>query len=408
MGTKIAYVMSRFPHLPETFILREMNEIEQHGWDVALYPLIKQQQDIVHAEAKSWIPRARYLPFFSGDVLMANLRALFKRPGRYLSIWGKAFAENLSSPNLLVRAVALIPKAVYAAELMQNEGVQHIHAHYATHPAFVAWVIHSLTGINYSITVHAHDIFVRTAMMGTKMKHAQFIAAISNFNREYLGEKLGAWVKEKIHIVHCGILPEKYQPQERSWQVGDRFEIITTGSLQPYKGQKYLVEACAILRDKGIPFRCRFIGGGEEYDDLAQRIADHNLEECVILLGSKTQDEVAELLATAHCYTQPSIITPSGKMEGIPVALMEAMAGQLPVLATELSGIPELVRPGETGYLVPPADTAALAEALEKIYNAPEEAAQRAAAGRQLVLDEFELRDNVKQLSALFERFIER
>ncbi|MCB0036066.1 MAG: glycosyltransferase, partial [Anaerolineales bacterium] len=216
------------------------------------------------------------------------------------------------------------------------------------------------------------------------------------------------WVKEKIHIVHCGILPEKYQPQERTWQVGDRFEIITTGSLQPYKGQKYLVEACAILRDKGIPFRCRFIGGGEEYEDLAQRIAAHDLEAHVFLLGSKTQDEVAELLATAHCYTQPSIITPSGKMEGIPVALMEAMAGQLPVLATELSGIPELVRPGETGYLVPPADAAALAEALEKIYNAPEEAAQRAAAGRQLVLDEFELRDNVKQLSALFERFIER
>lgn len=406
MGKKIAYIMSRFPHLPETFILREMNEIEHHGWEVALYPLIKQEQDVVHDEAKSWIPRVRHLPFMSMGVIKANIQALLKKPGRYLSIWGRTIIENLSSPNLLIRAIILIPKAVYAADKMQAEGVQHIHAHYATHPALVAWVIHSLTDISYSITVHAHDIFVRTAMMETKMRYAKFIAAISNFNREYLGEKIGIWVKNKINIVHCGILPEKYEPTERVWQVGDCFEIITTGSLQAYKGQKYLVEACAILRDKGIPFRCRFIGGGEEYDDLTQRITKAQLQECVILLGSKTQDEVAKLLATAHCYVQPSIITPSGKMEGIPVALMEAMAGQLPVLATEISGIPELVRPGETGYLVPPADAQALAEALERIYNNPDDASQRAAAGRQLVLEEFELRENVRQLSALFEHFI--
>lgn len=400
--------MSRFPHLPETFILREMNEMGQFGWDIALYPLIKQEQTVIHDEAQPWLDKAQPLPFFSAGVLTANLRTLFKKPGRYLSLWGQAIAQNLSSPNLLIRAIALLPKAVYAAELMQAEGIKHIHAHYATHPALVAWAIKQLTGISYSVTVHAHDIFVRTAMLDTKMREATFVAAISNFNRDYLGDKVGQWVKEKIFIVHCGIQPEKYSAKPRQWQPGERFELITIGSLQPYKGQKVLVEACALLRDKGIPFRCRVIGSGEEKENLERQIAQHNLQNEFFLLGGKKQSEVAELLATAHCYLQPSIITPSGKMEGIPVALMEAMAGELPVLASALSGIPELVRPGETGYLVPPAEAQALADMIEKIYHEPAEAARLAANGRALVLQEFELRENVEQLAKLFNRFVQR
>lgn len=407
MAKKIAYVMSRFPHLPETFILREMTEMRQQGWDIVLYPLIKQTQTVVHAEAESWLAEARDLPFLSGKVLAANGRALVRQPGRYLRLWGAAVRENITSPNFLVRALALLPKAVYAAEQMQAEGVTHIHAHYATHPALVAWAIHHLTGISYSITVHAHDIFVRTAMLGTKMRDASFVVAISNYNREYLVQKLGDWVRPRIHVIHCGIFPQTYAAEPRHWQTGETFELIHIGSLQPYKGQKYLVEACALLKKQGLPFRCRLIGGSDEVrPDLEARIAQHGLQEHVFLLGGKTQAEVADLLKSAHCYVQPSIITPSGKMEGIPVALMEAMACELPALATEISGVPELVRPQNTGYLVPPADATALAQALTHIYEHPEEAADFAAAGRQLVLAEFELQANVQQLSDLFTRLL--
>lgn len=407
MPHKIAYIMSRFPHLPETFILREMNEMRARGWDVALYPLILQNQPVVHPEAQAWVAQAHPLPFLSAAVLVSNLRTLFRQPLRYLGLWGKAVRHNIKSPNLLVRALALLPKAVYAAEQMTAENVRHIHAHYATHPAFVAWAIHQLTGISYSITVHAHDIFVRTAMLGTKLQEAEFVVAISEFNREYLAQKLGDWVRPKIHIVHCGIIPEAYSAQPRRWQSGDTLELINIGSLQPYKGQKYLVEACALLKEWDIPFRCRIIGGSDEVRaDLESRIARHDLSQHVFLLGGKTQQEVADLLQSAHCYVQPSIITPSGKMEGIPVALMEAMAAELPALATAISGVPELVRPHKTGYLVPPEDVPALAEALAHIYHHPEEAVQLAQNGRALVLSEFELRTNVQQLSELFTRLL--
>jgi colanic acid/amylovoran biosynthesis glycosyltransferase len=400
----IAYVMSRFPHLPETFILREMAELERQGWTVALYPLILQNQAVMHAEARAWMPRAQRLPYISGAVLAANGAAALQHPARYAATAARSLWENRTNANQFVRALALWPKAVYAARQMVRAGVRHIHAHYATHPALVAWIVHRLTGIPYSLTAHAHDIFVRKAMLATKLREAAFIVAISNFNREYLAREVGAWVREKTHVIHCGIMSEHYAARPNGLSPSERFEIMTIGSLQPYKGQRHLVEACALLRDRGVPVHCRIIGGGELQAALEGQIAARQLQGVVELLGPRPQDEVAQLLTTAHCYVQPSIITPSGKMEGIPVSLMEALACALPVVASDLSGIPELVRPGETGTLVPPANAAALAEALASVYAAPQAAVRLGEAGRALVHREFELQANVGQLAALLNR----
>lgn len=403
MNRVIAYVMSRFPHLPETFIVREMTELERHGWQVALYPLIAQRQPVVHEEAGRWVPRMRRLPFLSPAVLAANVEAFARTPRRYAALLGRVLRENASSPNFLWRALALWPKAVYAARRMERENVAHVHAHYASHPALVAWIIHRLTGIPYSITAHAHDIFVRTAMLETKLRDAEFVVAISEYNREYLARRFGSWVREKARVIHCGIVPERLTPCAEPAARRERFEVIHVGSLQPYKGQSTLVRACELLRDRGIPIHCRIIGGGEARGRLERMIAGARLEGAVELLGPRTEDEVARLLPTADCYVQPSVVTSSGKMEGIPVAIMEALACALPVVATSISGVPELVRPGDTGLLVPPADAQALADALARVYADPPGAARMGRAGRALVLDRFNLHTNVRDLAALFE-----
>ncbi|MBE2200914.1 MAG: glycosyltransferase family 4 protein [Anaerolinea sp.] len=405
MPGKIAYVMSRFPHLPETFILREMSELERQGWTVALYPLVVQAQAVAHAEAAHWLPEVRHVPFASGAVLAGNGRAIRQRPATYLRLWGQTIAGNVSDPNMLLRACALFPKAVQVAAQMQAEGINHIHAHYATHPAFFAWLIHQLTGISYSLTVHAHDIFVRTAMLEAKLRSASFIVAISDYNVAHLSRVVGPWVREKTAVIHCGITPELYQPRSAPASPGQPLEIINIGSLQPYKGQAFLVQACARLKQAGIPFRCRIIGGGEEQANLLSLIEQLGLQKQVQLLGPLPQEEVAALLPTATCYVQPSVIMPSGKMEGIPVSLMEALACALPVVATNLSGVPELVQDGQTGVLVPPADVEALALALQGVYEAPEAAFATAVAGRELVLKAFHLQHNVTELTALFKRY---
>lgn len=282
-------------------------------------------------------------------------------------------------------------------------GINHIHAHYATHPALVAWLINQLTGISYSLTVHAHDIFVEKPMLATKLRDSVFVSSISEFNRKYLTEMFGPWVQQKTQIVRCGIDPAYYRDEKNiNADETDHLEIISVGSLQPYKGHIYLVKACIELQKRGIPFRCRIVGGGDLRSMLERAIRESQLDHLVELLGPRTQDEVSKLLRTANCYVQPSVITPSGKMEGIPVAIMEAMISGIPVIATSISGIPELVRNGDTGWLVPPENVDALADALSQIYMDPVEARRRAALGRKWVLDEFELSSNAKRLSLLF------
>ncbi len=403
MGKRVAYIMSRFPHLPETFILREMIELERIGWQVLLYPLIVQKQALVHEEARDWVARAVDLPWVSGPILGSNLRCLFLQPGKYLGTLWQVVRENSSSPKFLARALMIFPKAVHMAELLQKQGVRHVHAHYATHPALAAWIIHRLSGITYSVTVHAHDIFVEKAMLGTKLKSASFISAISRYNINHLANLLGDWIEEKAVVIRCGIDPNYYRPRSSRRKSGERLEIIAVGSLQLYKGHSFLVDACAMLRDKGLNFRCRIAGGGELSLPLEEQIECLGLRGQVELLGPKTQAEIAQLLREADCFVQPSVIMPSGKMEGIPVALMEAMATQVAVVATDISGIPELVRPGETGWLVPPEQAGALAEALTEIHASPQETERRAMAGQRLVIDEFELSKNVMNLAALFE-----
>ena len=406
MLNKIAYIVSRFPHLPETFILREMISLEQLGWQIELYPLVIQRQELVHHEALPWLARAHAVPWFSLNLLRANIERLFRHPRQYLSLFSRILRENFRSPKFLVRALLLFPRAVWMSSRFKMIGITHIHAHYATHTALVAWLIHKMTGIPYSITVHAHDIFVEKPMLATKLQDSVFVSAISEFNRKYLADMFGSWVTQKTQIVRCGIDPAYYGNEEHVGRVETgRLEIISIGSLQPYKGHIYLVRACNELQKRGIPFRCRIVGGGDLRDMLERSIRENQLEHVVELMGPRTQDEVSQLLRTANCYVQPSVITPSGKMEGIPVALMEAMVSGVPVVATSISGIPELVRHGDTGWLVPPEDVEALADALSQIHKDPAEAKRRACSGRSWVLDEFELSSNVKRLSLLFTQF---
>jgi glycosyltransferase involved in cell wall biosynthesis len=400
MPRRIAYIMSRFPHLPETFILREMITMEQLGWNIELYPLIPQKQPVTHDEAEPWARRMHGARFSS--LLRANLRVLLRQPIQYFHTLAALIRHNLRSPGFLLRAVYLFPQAVWMADSMQGEQVSHIHAHYATHPALVAWIIHRLTGISYTVTVHAHDIFVDRTMLGPKLHDAAWVVAISQFNREFLRNHLGDWIAGKTQVIHCGIETSQYRSAPRDGsRHGGLFEVVNIGSLQPYKGQRTLIEGCAILYQRGVRFRCRIIGGGELYPALHAQIAERGLEECVELLGAKTQQEVTSLLSEADCYVQPSIITAEGKMEGIPVSLMEAMASGVPVIATAISGVPELVKEGETGLLVPPESASALADALQEVHDHPQEAHRRVELARALVVKEFDLRRNVAELDTL-------
>lgn len=402
---RLAYIVSRFPHLTETFILRELVQLREDGWEVLLYPLIVQKPQVVQTAAAEWTGRARRVPFLSWQVVAANARMVLERPGTYLRTLAAAISGNLASPRFLVRALLLWPKAVFVAEDMRRAGVEHVHAHYATHTALVAWTIRRLTGTPYSVTVHAHDIFVDQTMLAAKLREATFIVAISDFNRQHLAETLGPWVLDKTVVLRCGVPAAKRRDRTPGTCPDGPFEIASVGSLQPYKGFHHLLRACALLKAQGITFRCRIAGAGEERRRLEAGIAALGLHGHVELLGACTQEEVFALLASVHCYVQPSIVAANGKMEGIPVALMEAMTMRLPVVATALSGIPELVRDGDTGYLVPPGNEVALSNAIARVIRDSVGAAAMASRGQEAVTRDYDLAANVARLE---ETFLER
>jgi len=396
---RIAYTTSRFPKLSETFILNEIIEIERLGSMVELFPLQREDEPVVHSEAREWVRRAHYCPFLSLRVVAAQLHWLRTNPSAYLSAWRRAITGNIRSRKFLVRALAVVPQAAHFAREMQASGVEHIHAHWATHPALSAYIVHRLTGIPYSFTAHSTDIYVDRTMLGEKIAHAAFVVTISDYNRKLLSG-LYPNARSKVAVVHCGVDPNVFAPRQR--QTNDRpFSILCVARLLEVKGHPYLLQSCARLKERGRSFRCLLVGDGPDRADIETMIRDLEIDDCVELLGAQPQHVVTDLMAQSDVVILTSQTTSRGQKEGIPVVLMEAMATGLPVIATEIGGVSELVDHERSGLLVPERDVDAIVDAICELSDRPDYAEQLGEAGRRKVLDEFNLHKNATTLHQL-------
>jgi colanic acid/amylovoran biosynthesis glycosyltransferase len=383
-------------------VLYEMLALEQQGVRVELYPLLRERTTVMHPEAAAMVERAHFQPFLSWPILRAQMRFLRRKPRAYLGTLWELVRGTWGSLNFLVGALGIFPKTVYFAELMESDGVQHVHAHFASHPAAAGFIIYRLVGIPYSFTAHGSDLHVDRHMLREKVAEAAFVVPISNYNKEIIVKECGEQFRDKIVVIHCGVDTQVFQPVVHRSPNGP-FTILCTGTLHEVKGQTYLIEACRRLHARAIDFVCNFVGEGEDREMLAEQIVKAGLSERVYLLGRRTREEIAALLQAADVVVAPSVPTKGGKREGIPVVLMEAMGSGVPVIASGISGIPELVEHERSGLLTPPRDSAALAAALERMYRDPALRQRLGEAGRDKVIREFDLRTNV---AALAERFL--
>ena len=398
---KIAYMMSRFPKITETFILYEILQQAEFGIPVEVYPLLRHHEPVKHPEAAELVKRAHYQPFLSLPILRANWRWLRKQPRTYLKMIAEVLKGTLGSMNFFVGALCILPKTVYFAEQMQLEGVTHVHAHFANHPALAALIIHRLTGIPFSFTAHAHDIQVDRRMLDVKVANAKFVATISRCNQELIERCCGEAACGKVHIIHCGVTPGVFARGARKEQRSP-FCIVSVGALKEYKGHSHLLAACKLLHERGLNFECHLLGEGPLRGRLQQQIDNFGLSRMVHLEGATPRPEVAEWLRRANVMALTSVPTANGKQEGIPVALMEAMAMELPVVSSAISGIPELVEDGVSGFLTLPGDPVAIADALQRLADDVTLAERMGAAGRAKVLAEFDQRQNAAHLAVLF------
>ncbi|HET8541480.1 MAG TPA: glycosyltransferase [Anaeromyxobacter sp.] len=396
---RVAYVVSWFPAVTETFVLEEVRDLRARGVEVDVFPLFGARGGEVHAAWRELAPHTHYNAALSWELLAAQAHWLRRRPRAYLRAWWDALRATAPSRKLLVRAPVVIAKAALLARRVEATGVRHVHAHFATHPALAAWVVRALAGTGYSFTAHAHDLYVDTAMLREKVRDARFVVTISEFNRALLERHCGAQAARKVHVVRCGVDLGAFEPRPRRAPEVPTF--VCVASLRPYKGHAVLLDACRLLRARGVRARVLLVGDGELRRRLAARIARERLGDTVELLGARPHEAIPELLAGATAMVLPSVRARDGQMEGIPVALMESMAAGVPVVATRLSGIPELVVDGATGLLVPERDPAALADAMERLARDGALGARLAAAAREAVRERFDRTRNVAMLEEL-------
>jgi len=396
---RVAYVVSRFPHASETFIVRELDAvIAAGGVEIELFSLFPAVDATVHPAAAPWVERLR-----RGNVrrgLAGVVWCLARRPGVLVSSFALVCHAYRRRPALGVRALATLVIACGHARTLRALRVDHVHAHYVTYPALAAWLFGRLLGIPYSVTAHAHDLYVDQSMLARKVADARFAVAISEFNRRFLATHAPTH-EVPVHVVHCGVDPDRYAFRPRAVPTSGRVRALCVASLQPYKGHAVLLRALA-TRPALARVDVELVGGGPlraELEAIATRLG---IGERVDFLGSLTEDAVRERLDAADLFVLPSIVAGDGQMEGLPVVLMEALACGVPVVATRLSGIPELVVDGATGVLAEPDDVPALADALVRALEDPDPGFRRALRGRALVEREFDVRASGVRMAALF------
>lgn len=401
----IAVVMTWFPRIDETYILREINELEQHGQPVVVVPIVRETPLVVHEEAKRWVPRALYTPFLSREILASNLRAFFATPLRYLKLLATLIAGTFWRPSTLVRTLSIVPKAVHLARTLTTMGIRHVHSHFATHASTLAFAISYMSDITFSFTVHGPDVFVHRLLLREKLRRAKFVRCVSVFNKAFLAGLYPHITEGKLEVVRTGVNPDIYDAESRRPHAPRlRPRILSVAALTPRTGFSFLIDACARLVRDGVDVECLIVGSGPLRPATEQWIGRNGLSDHVRILGNLPQHEVARLMGETDIFVLPSIIATDGQMDGIPVSLMEAMAAGKPVVASPVSGIPELVRHEISGLLVDGAYPDRIASAVKRLIENPALRERLGSAAKNVIRDRFDVRETSKSLVRLFDR----
>jgi glycosyltransferase involved in cell wall biosynthesis len=385
---RIAYLVNRYPTVSHTFIRREILGIEAEGHDVARFSIRAAPGDLPDAADRAERQRTRVvldqpLP----TLLLAAVASLIRRPGRTWRAWQTTRPMTPRTPRGFVARFAYLFEACWLAAAMRSAGTTHLHAHFGTNPAAVARLVHLLSGIAYSFTVHGPDEFdePRQIDLAGKVADSAFVVAISDYGRSQICRWAALEDWPRVVVVRCGV-------DIASIAAGDAavktLDFCSVARLAPQKGLPVLIETVALLRDRGIVATVAVIGDGPMRDELAAEIARRGLGDQISLLGSRDGGAVLATLRDAKALVLPSFA------EGLPVVIMESLAVATPVVTTAIAGIPELVDAG-CGWVVAPGSVEALATAMIAALDAsPEQRQAMGAEGRARVARDHDARRN--------------
>ena len=386
---RIGYVVKRFPRYSETFVVTEVLAHEAAGWDVEIFSLRPPNdthfQDLL---ARVRAP-VRYLP--SEGTRPGDFWAALQEAGRLLpGAW-------TALESLRGAAAGDAYQALLLALEVRRRGIEHLHAHFATVATDVARLAARLAGVPYSFTAHAKDIFHETVQpddLRGKLEEAAAVVTVSDFNLAYLRATFGA-AAARVRRVYNGLELDRFpyaEPRARPRRV------VAVGRLVEKKGFDVLLESAALMSARGVDFTLDLIGGGPLETPLERRMAELDLAGRVRLRGPQPQAEIARAVSEAAAFAAPCVVGRDGNRDGLPTTLVEAMALGTPCVSTDVTGIPELVRDGDTGLLVPQNDAAALAAVLERLLADPALRITLATRARRRIEEDFDARGSSARL----------
>ncbi|MCG9893729.1 MAG: glycosyltransferase family 4 protein [Thermosynechococcaceae cyanobacterium MS004] len=393
---KIAYVLKRYPRFSETFVVSEILAHEAAGLEIAIFalrpPVDAHFQDII-AQVKA--PVEYFLSYsLTGSQFWATVQAGAQR---LPDLWSRlAYAQGENAHDL-DQAIRLACRAV-------ETGVTHFHAHFGTSATAVARLASYFSGIPYTFTAHAKDIFHETVQpddFQRKLKDAKAIVTVSDYNLRYLQAQYGE-AAAQVQRIYNGLDLSQFQyasPQNRPPK------IVAVGRLVEKKGFQDLITACGLLTQIQPHFSCQIIGHGDLAGALQAQIDQAGLQPWVELVGAKPQAELKQVVQEAAVLATPCVVGADGNRDGLPTVLLEAMALGTPCVSTDVTGIPEVVRHGVTGLIVPQHDPSALAQAIAQLLRDDQCRVTLAAQARSLIEAQFDIHQNAAQLRRLFQQF---
>ncbi|NUQ64862.1 MAG: glycosyltransferase family 4 protein [Pirellulales bacterium] len=390
---RVGYVLKRYPRYSETFIVNEILAHEAAGLELDIFSLRPPSDS--HFQDR-----------------LAKVRA----PVRYLTIDGAKAAAFWSAVDAAADVLpgfwtalkkaqkcpaSEVHQAIVLARLVRTGGITHLHAHFATEATGVARLAAAFAGVPYTFTAHAKDIFHESADAADrrqKLADAAAVVTVSDYNCRYLQDTFGeaaAHVRRIYNGLELADFPYR-SPRERE------ATVVAVGRLVEKKGFADLVDSCAVLARRGRRLRCRIIGEGELQEDLRRRISAAGVEGLVELLGPRPQSEVIGIVQEAAVFAAPCVVGSDGNRDGLPTVLLEAMALGTPCISTDVTGIPEVVRHGDTGMIVPQHDPESLADQIERLLDSPDLRTELAERARELIAAEFDIHRNTAQMRKLF------
>lgn len=394
----VAYFVNQYPKISHTFIRREILALERQGLQVQRIALRGWEGELADPEDVSERLRTQYI--LQGSllgVLKDAARFAVRHPGRFAAGLRLALKMSVKAERPWPYHLVYLAEACRTVRWMRKSGASHIHAHFGTNSTEVVMLASTLSGVRYSFTAHGCEEFDKPEFIGLaeKIRRSTFVVAISSFARA----QLYRWVEHpawsKVNVVHCALDPAFYDVPPAP--IPDRPRLVCVGRLCKEKGLPLLIEAASLLAQKGVDFELVLAGDGELRHELDAMIAARGLHRHVRITGWVSSERVREELLAARALVLASFA------EGLPVVIMEAMAMGRPVVTTHIAGIPELIRPGESGWLVPPGAVVELAAAMEQCVTLPVSELERMGAiARSRVLERHNGDHEAAKLMALF------